>query len=563
MVRISYPYRRFTRRTALKGTAFGGLGAGTFALVGCGNDDDDDAAPTPTPSDDGEATPDPNGNGEGPRRGGILRLASGPLQANLDVHKAVGTNLFHWTSNFLVRYNLDGSLEPDVAESMPEITDDGSTLIFSLRPEVTWQDRPPVNGRSLTAEDVALTFERIKDPATGSPRAANYAVVESMDTPDEHTVVFNLSRPSAGLMAAMADQYDSIVPADYHGDPDAITRAEHVVGTGPYVLTEYEVGRGYKLERRADGHWRPDTAWIDGVDFTDIGAEGLPVANALRANQIDYGLIPAEEVPAFEGDGEYQMFMPISNANDVVQMNHNRPPYDDPRVRKAVFLALDRRRIYETVFGGLGSMGGPVTPASTFWALPEDELMTMPGFREDRDADIAEARQLMEAAGLGDGHSDVIRTVTRAQVNEVNELVVPMLAQIGFSLSVDDVGTDFAALIAFESGRDYNIATSVKQSGIDPDLQLNLYHHTDGSRNYTDHSNPDLDRVMEEQSAEFDTERRLELVHEIQRELIENPGPAWTGSRGWAIAVRDYVRNFSAPNWPDEYHRAEEMWLDI
>ena len=422
--------------------------------------------------------------------------------------------------------------------------------------------RAPANGRKLDAEDVKRTFERIKDPATASPRRANYDVVDSIQQPDALTVVFKLKRPSAGLLAAMADQYDLVVPKEYFGQPTPITKAENVVGTGPYELMEYGVGKGFKLRRRADGYWKPNTAWLDGVDYTDINAEGAPVVNALRSNQIDIGGITPEELAAFSADKNFQVIKYVGNSRDVVQMNHKRAPYSDPRVRKAVFLGLERRRVYETVFGGLGAINGPVTAAATFWMLPEKELETLGGFRTDRDADIKDAKALLAAAGLGNGYSDTIRTVTRAQVNEVNDLSVSALKKLGFDLKTDSVGTDFGPLIEFESKRDYNIATSVKQSGIDPDLQLNLYHMTGGSRNYCDYSDAEMDKRLQAQSIEVDTNKRRELVYEIQRLLIKDPGPGWIGSRGGALAYRKNVHNYQFPNWPDDYHNAENLWLE-
>lgn len=551
--------RRMGRRNVLRGGLTGAIGIAGYSLVGCGGDDDEEANGLDGGGQPGSPTAVTTEDTSKAKKGGILKLAGGPLQANLDVHSVVGTNMYHYTSNLLVRYQLDGKLEPDVAAAMPEITDGGQTLIFKLRPEVKWQNRAPVNGRALDSEDVKRTFERIKDPATSSPRAANYSVVDSIETPNATTVIFKLKRPSAGLLAAMADQYDSIVPKEWFGQK--ITSADQVVGTGPYELTEYAVGKGYKLRRRADGYWRPNTAWFDGIDYTDIGAEGAPVVNALRSGQIDIGQITPDEVKAFKADGKFTVYTVVGNSRDVVQINHKRTPYTDPRVRKAIFLAIERERIYQTVFGGLGAVNGPVTAAATYWMLPEKELMTLPGFRKDRDADIAEAKKLMQAA-LGGSHSDTIRTVSRAQVNEVNDMNVPALKKIGFDLKVDDVGTDFGPLIQFESARDYNIATSVKQSGIDPDLQLLLYHHTTGSRNYCDFSDPEIDKLLEQQSLEFDQEKRREMVYNLQRKLIENPGPGWIGSRGSAIAVAKRVHNYTVTNWPDSYHSAENLWLD-
>ncbi len=154
-MRANYWTNRTTsRRRILGGAAAAGTGLIGLGLAGCGDDDNSGGkgdSPTALPN----STPRPTEAAQ-PKKGGILRLAGGPLQANIDVHSVVGNNMYHYISNFLVRYKPDGTLEGDVAAALPEITDGGLTLIFKIRPEVVWQKRPPVNGRKFDAEDVVV-----------------------------------------------------------------------------------------------------------------------------------------------------------------------------------------------------------------------------------------------------------------------------------------------------------------------------------------------------------------------------------------------------------------------
>lgn len=160
--------------------------------------------------------------------------------------------------------------EPDLAAAQPEIADGGTTLIFKLRPEAKWQNKPPVNGRQVTAEDVKASFERIKALGAKSPRSGNYAVVDSIEAIDATTVRFKLKAPKADLLNAMADQYDLVIPKEIaaRGD-DAITKPEDVVGSGPYEIAAFEAGQRIAVKKRADGYWKPNTAWLDGAEVVN------------------------------------------------------------------------------------------------------------------------------------------------------------------------------------------------------------------------------------------------------------------------------------------------------
>jgi len=511
-----------------------------MALAGCGDDDDDDddggnggggSSLTPT-----AATP----SAAQPVKGGTFRGLTN-IGSIIDPHRTntpfESIGVWGAIGNTLVRFSTknQGSVEGDLATALPEIPADGLTLTFKIRPEAKWQNKAPVNGRAVTAEDVKLSFERIKDPATVSPRGGNFGAIDSITVIDANTVQFKLKAPQADLMAAMSDQYNFIIPKEIAArGKDAITTAADAIGSGPYELVEFVAAQKASYARRADGYWRPNTAWIDRFDWQHQ-VDPQQALNALRANQTDYIGTTPDLARTLETDKNYVITKAPTTTRECLLINHNKDRYKDPKVRLALQRAINRPQVYATVFGGVGWVGGPMTPAAPNWVLPEAELAKLPGFGK-REDELKEAKALLSAAGLANGFEETVLTVTAFDTEKVHDIVVSNLKDIGVTVKTENVGTDFAAnFLPREVGRQYELATTLFLSGGFPDAQLLIYHHSDktkGTRNYGDYSLPGLDAKLEKQSTIYDEKTRLPLVQEIQRDIINAPGPIWFGSRG-------------------------------
>jgi peptide/nickel transport system substrate-binding protein len=133
-----------------------------------------------------------------------------------------------------------------------------------VNPQAKWQNKAPTNGRAVTAEDIKLSIERIKDPATTSLRVSNYANVDTITVVDATTFKMKLKAPQADLLNLMGDTYDIVLPKEISSrGKDAVKTAEDVVGSGPYELTAYEAGKGLTVKKRSDGFWKPNTAWLE------------------------------------------------------------------------------------------------------------------------------------------------------------------------------------------------------------------------------------------------------------------------------------------------------------
>ncbi len=452
--------------------------------------------------------------------------------------------------------------EPDLAAAQPEIPGDGTTLTFKLRPEAKFQNRAPVNGRAVDAEDVKASFDRIKALGAQSPRSGNYVNVESITVIDPTTVQFKLKVPQADLLSAMSDQYDLIIPKEIaERGADAIKTPADVIGSGPYELATFEPAQRIVMKKRADGYWKPNTAWLDGWDLVNQ-VDNQQLSNALRSGQADSVGLPADLAQPYANDKNYEITKASNPTRECVLVNHNKDPYKDVRVRQAIWRAIDRKKVYDTVFGGAGTPSGPMTPAAPGWLLPEAEMAKLPGFG-DRATELKEAKALLSAAGKPDGFEDSILTATAYNTNLVNDVVVANLAEIGIKLKTENVGTDFIAMFQREVKRDYNLCTTLFLSGPYPDAQLYIYHHSGaaGSRNYADYGNAELDAMLDKQRGIYDIKERLPLVQEIQRYIINNPGPAWVGSRIDFTVANAKVRGRIPTPFLAGYTTAENVWL--
>lgn len=557
MIRDAASRRRLLARSA--GVA-GGLAA--LALSGCG--DDEPKAFIPKAADASPTPDDPN-----PVTGGILRTFGGPVGTVLDIHKAKSTAealLWQWTGNFLMRNAAVAPFlpEPDLAVSQPEIPGDGTLLTFKLRPEAKWQDRPPVNSRpsrTVTAEDVKFTFDRIRALGSKSPRAGNYIGVDSIVVVAPDTLQFKLKAPQADFTAILADQFDIVIPKEIavRGD-DAITKPEDVIGSGPYELSSFDPGRRLQMRRRGDGYWRPNTAFLDGWDLTTVSDDALK-ANALFGGKVDHAEVPPNIARLFDQDQNFRVVRQIIAARECMELNQTVGPLRDGRVRVAIARAIDRPGLYPAVYEGAGVTGGPMTPAAAGWALSTAEFATIPGFG-DRDTELTEAAKLMSAAGFPNGFDETLITVDNGKLPALAEVIVKNLGEAGIRLKPVTISTDFAVIQDRMRRGDFSFALTVFLAGMYPDAQLYLYHHTrSGLANYGKYGSVALDAMLDKQRTVYSYAARLPLVQDIQRFIVREPGPIWLGSRIAAAAVTAKVHNMGITPFSSGYDVAENVWL--
>jgi peptide/nickel transport system substrate-binding protein len=547
---------RSGRRRLLAAGGFAAVGAAAFAAA-CSSSDSGDA--TPPAAGDASAAPSP-------KAGGTFRQMGDTITAGFDVNIISGPvgYVWSWAANKLLRHSVTApySLEPDLAAALPEIPADGTLVTFKLNPAARFHNRPPVDGRALTADDVKATFERIKDPALLAPRAGNLVNIDSITAVDPQTVQFKLKAPQADILYILAETYNySVIPKEIAlRGKDAFKTEADVIGTGPYELVSYVPQRNVDLKKRADGYWRPNAGWVDAFHASEQ-PDQQQQANALRAGQVDAVTLNFDLIDTLKGDKNFATVTSPGTRRETIYLNHTRPPYSDPRVRQAIWRAVNRQQVYDTVFAGNGEPGGPVATGILQWALPAAELAKLPGYG-NRDGELRAAKQLLAAAGYPDGFEDTNMSFTTAGANLVAEVVVSNLAEVGIKLKTDIVNVnDSTNRLAKQ---DYTISISLAAAGGYPDAQLTLYHHTGpkGSRNYSKCGSPELDAKLDKQSTIYDYNQRLALVKEIQAEIINNPGHIWIGSRLESRTFSTRVHGAALTPFSNTGRDAEDVWLE-
>ena len=504
-----------------------------------------------------------------PKSGGVLNAMHREDPPSLSIHEeaTVSTNwaMMPCYSNLVLFNPLRGQESPatiqgELAEKWAW-RDEGKSLVFSLRKDVRWHD-----GQPFTSKDVKYTFDLVRGaPGTSGlrldPRKVWYAQIQTIDTPDPYTAVFRLKRPQPSLLMLFASGYSPVYPAHI---PAAELRTR-CVGTGPFKLKEYRLGELIEFVRNPD-YFIKGRPYLDGIRFIIIKERGTRIA-ALQTGRLDVmmpdegGKTAAEQLK--RAAPSIVIFETSTNVNDNLLTNFKRPPFTDARVRRAISLAIDRRAYVQAVRQGGAVVGASMLPRPWgVWGLAPEELAGLPG-SGDPAKQKAEARQLLAEAGFGSGHPlrPVVSTRALAQYIDMATFVIDQLKQVGVEGTLEQV--ESAVWFAKLTRGEYELGANRTGIGSDePDANFYENFVCGSPRNYSQYCNPDVDRMINEQSQMLAQVKRRRLVAEIQKRLeLEGARPIL----GWSneyYAMWPYVKNLVPHQSEYNYGRLQEVWLD-
>ncbi len=419
----------------------------------------------------------------------------------------------------LVRLDDELNLMPALAADW-DFSDDAMTLTMELREGVTFHD-----GSDFTAEDVIASFERLLDEETASAARTNYVSIETMEAPDDYTVVFNLSEPDVPLLTAMASTNAAILPSEVieSGDP-----ATDVIGTGPFILDEWVPEETTTLSANTD--WWGDGPYIDGVEIRIIPDETSVLA-ALRAGTIDFAMLNDPLVATLLQDDEtITLHRTPSIDYHVIQL---RAAATDAlgalEVRQAISCAIDRQEVIDTASLGEGTVTGPLTMAS--FALPPEELYC---YEKDLDA----AKKLMADAGYEDGFTLTIIAAQAEPPTALSEAqnIQSQLAEINITVEIEPL--EFATYVDRWLAADFEAAIALNGGRTDPYTMYARYWQYDARfQEVAGYIDDTLDELMKAGRAETDAEKRYEIFAELQTHLAEMS--PWI----WMYTGYDYTAN--------------------
>jgi peptide/nickel transport system substrate-binding protein len=504
------------------------------------------------------------------KAGGILRVHLWDSPPNLSMLE--GTNPLAARSLMPVFNNLVifdqhvkqsrlDAIVPDLATSWAW-NEDGTEVTFRLRHGVKWHD-----GRPFTANDVKCTWDLILDKGPEklriNARISWYKNLDQVTTSGDDEVTFRLKRPQPAFLMLIAHGWSPIYPCHV---PEAQMR-QHPIGTGPFKFVEFRPNESIKLTRNPD-YWKPGLPYLDGIEYPIIKNMSTAVL-AFIAGKFDMIWPYSLTIPLLK-DVQSQMpqaiceVTPNGGINGHLLINRDKPPFDNPDLRRAMALSLDRKAFIDTLDEGQGDIGGVLQPPPEgLWGMPPELLKELPGYGPDVDKNRAQARQIMQKVGYGPGKSLPIKVSTRdlPPFRNAAVLLIDQLKQIYIDgeLQIIDTSLYYPKMLR----KDFTVALNFSTGGPDPDPTLDQFFGCGSSQNWDGYCNAEVDKVIEQQSKEGDTARRKQILWAIERKLAEDITRPIIFYDRFATCWQPYVKG---PTMMVDSlfnsNRREDWWLD-
>src|SRR6266446_2620053 len=462
------------------------------------------------------------------KTGGILKMYSPDSPASMSIHEestvfaegpmmGVFNNLVMFDQH--VKQVSLNSIVPDLATGW-SWNEEGTELTLPLRQGVAWHD-----GKPFTAQDVVFTFDVLTGKSSEkfrvNPRKSWYSNLERVTTNGDYEVTFHLKRPQPAFPTALASGFSPIYPC--HVTPRDMR--QHPIGTGPFKFVEFKPNESIKVTRNTD-YWKKDRPYLDGIEYTIIKNLSTAVL-AFVSGKFDTAFPYSLTVPLLK-DVKSQMPQAMCEMGPVglnrgLIVNRDKAPFDDPDLRQAMALSLDRQSFIDILTEGEGDIGGVMQPPPAgLWGMPPDMLQTLPGYDPDVQKNRADARQAMQKLGYGPDNRLRIKVTARdlPYLRDPTVLLIDQLKHVYIDGELETIDTTnwFPKVMR----RDYIVGLTGAGSGPDPEQVLHLLYGCGGELNYNGYCSPEVDQLIEQQSIEADQGKRKELLWAIERKLAED-----------------------------------------
>jgi peptide/nickel transport system substrate-binding protein len=448
----------------------------------------------------------------------------------------------------------------ELAESWTH-SQDSKTYTFKIRRGVKFHD-----GSLLTAKDVKASYDKIIFPPPDiiSTRKAFYSYVEKVDAPDDTTVIFRLKRPAASFLASLASPWNYIYKAEILAK-DMRWYEKNILGSGPFKFVE-QVAGSHWVGKRNEDYFVRGRPYLDGyraVFIKDTGARVAAVRSGRVMGEFRYfGPYHRDDVVKAVGDKIRVQEISITTAGIVV-FNTEKKPFDDPRVRRALSLALDRwdgaKQLYK--ISNMKEVGGLLRPGSEF-SMNEAELVELAGYSKDIEASRREARRLLREAGVPDGFSFELSNRPPPKDYETRAIwIIDQWRKIGLNVKqkLQELGAHFKDMRA---GNFDVIITAVSDYMDEPDLQFMHFLSSDKSpSNYGRYQDRVLDDLYQKQSQTMDAAERRKICLQFEKRVLDEKAYVlvfpWTHRiilhsskmKGWKILPSHFLNMDLAGVW--------------
>jgi len=508
---------------------------------------------------------------ETPKRGGILTFMVASYPPSFDGHREYTFAMLHPTRPFysvLIRVNPENPSSPtdfvgDLALEVPGPTDGGKKFTFRLRKNARFWDGEPV-----TARDVVATFNKIIFPPPGvvSARKAFYSMVEKVYAEDEYTVTFALKYPSSAFIPALANPYNYIYSAKKLAK-DMHWYEKNILGSGPFIFTQGKPG-----------------AFIEGKRNPNYYLEGKPYLDGFRAIFENQQSRRVEAIRKGQAMIEFRGFPPRSRAilkralGDQITVqesdwssyllivpNHLVKPFDDPRVRRALTLAVDRwgGSEYLSRIAIVKAVGGTVFPGHPL-AARREELQKIAGYWPDLQKSRAESRRLLREAGVPDGFTFKFNMRPVDQPYKiVGAWLINQWRAIGFNAEMWVQPTKPFFKTLRSRGPDFQVSMDWHTSAVvNPILDISKFISNDRSDfNFANYKDRVLDDLFDKMDRTTDVAEQRRLMRQFEKRALDEQAhmfvthwwyriiPHRSIVRGWKVSPSHYIPQDLANVW--------------
>jgi len=555
--------QRLNRRRMLQGS-LGLAGATAFALACGGKKETTTTAP---PAGAAQTVAPAGAAAAQPKRGGRLKLVVGITTTNLNPitnwnEGTILSGVLVYDRLVSIRLGMDSARQARLEAAQSVEMPDPTTVIFKLKPGMKYHNRPPVNGRAVEAEDIVKTQHYIRDNPAAQDRSFQTNSMQSVEAPDAQTVVFKLKAPNAYLFSGTQMSYPAggtiIVPRETLDNLDQGWQ----VGSGPYELAEYEMNNRY-LYRRFEGYREAPQGrpYIDEREYRIVIDPAAQEA-AFRSEQAHIWGVPlpsiADQLKKDLGNRiVVDEFLSLSMV--TLSFNVTKPPWNDVRVREAMYRCSDRKQYLDLLESGRGAI-----PTGTLTVGLQEYQLEPSQTEKYWRRDLRAARQLLEAAGYDFNREVEMSTITGLRNNQGMEIFQQQAAQVGMKVRIQPM--PFAEWLNQKilSGN-WEAWYSQHPTYDSPHLYLRLQHTNTGSvHRYNGLKDPEVDRMIEKAEVTLDRNERIKLVKDIQIALLEKYTPFVITHNYMAYTARwAYVRDFELnPASTAQPTYQTQMWLD-
>jgi oligopeptide transport system substrate-binding protein len=467
----------------------------------------------------------------------------------------------------LLDYDATTNLAPRLAEKMPDVSSDGLTYTFKLRPGVKFQ-----NGRELVADDVVYTINRVIDPKTTSPGSGFYlgikgaqdvvdgkaTTVEGVKALDKYTVQFTLTKPDVTFLNKMALNFAYIVPKE-EVDKAGANFGHAPVGTGPFALKEWKPGQ-YLVFDRNPNYFYEGLPYLDKITI-EVGVEPDVALLRLEKGEIqlmgdpppgaDWARISSD--PAWKDRIEQQPQV----STVYIAINTTKPPFDNAKARQALNYAIDKERIIQ-LLNGRGTVANQVLPP------------LMPGYDPDYkgyEYNIEKAKSLLAEAGVAPGTETSMECIAVDPQPKLCESFQQDLDKVGLKLTINTLA---APNVIEDAGNGKNPLTwsgglAWIEDYPDPDdfygPILGCDSNVPGGWNWSRYCNKELHAKSQELQGMTDRRARMDAYKPFFKQIMDDAAwvPVFNGE--YTVAHSEKLHGQPTLTHPEHSLIYETMWM--